>query len=170
MMNGILIYFLLGGIISITIFITFYYFIKLLKKYFAKKYIPESATSFKCIDGHIVRSKAELIIDNYLYNHNIAHDYEKKITVNGKSILYDWYLPEFKVFIEYWGFYGKNYMKRKEEKIRLYKKGKLNLISIEDIMFKDIYENLRNLLVNYKDINDTKKYCPNCGWVFDERF
>jgi len=169
-MNGMIVYFLLGGIICITIFITIFYIFKKLKSYFSKKYNPESATSFKCIDGHIVRSKAELIIDNYFYNHNITHDYEKKIKVNGKSILYDWYLPELEIFIEYWGFYGKDYMKRKEEKIRLYKKGKLNLISIEDIMFKDIYENLGNLLTNYKKLNTTKKHCPNCGWAFDERF
>ena len=33
-------------------------------------------------------------------------------------------------------------MKRKEEKLSLYRKGKLKLISIEDIMLKDIYTNL----------------------------
>ena len=33
-------------------------------------------------------------------------------------------------------------MKRKEEKLRLYRKGNLELISIEDIMLKDIYSNL----------------------------
>ena len=169
-MNGTITYFLLGGVIFIVIFIIFFYFTKKLKKYFGKKYVPESARSFKCIDGHIVRSKAELIIDNYLYNHGIVHEYEKKIKVHGKPILYDWYLPEFKVYIEYWGFYGKNYMKRKEEKIRLYKKGKLKLISIEDIMFKDIYENLGKLLIQYKKLNDSKRHCPNCGTVLDERF
>lgn len=169
-MNGILTYFLLGGVIFIVIFIVILYIIKKIKKSFSKKYIPETASSFKCIDGHIVRSKAELIIDNYLYNHNIAHEYEKKIKIHGNSILYDWYLPEFEVFIEYWGYYGKNYMKRKEEKIRLYKKGKLNLISIEEIMFKDIYENLENLLIYYINLKDLKKHCPNCGIVLDERF
>ena len=78
-MNGTITYFLLGGVIFIVIFIIFFYFAKKLKKYFGKKYVPESASSFKCIDGHKVRSKAELIIDNYLYNHGIVHEYEKKI-------------------------------------------------------------------------------------------
>jgi len=169
-MNGTITYFLLGGVIFIVIFIIFFNFAKKLKKYFGKKYVPESASSFKCIDGHIVRSKAELIIDNYLCNHGIVHKYEKKIKVHGKQILYDWCLPEFDVYIEYWGFYGKNYMKRKEEKIRLYKKGKLKLISIEAIMFKDIYENLGKLLIQYKKLNDSKRHCPNCGTVLDERF
>ncbi|TFG23093.1 MAG: hypothetical protein EU532_13785 [Promethearchaeota archaeon] len=169
-MNGIIIYFLLGGIISITLFLIIFYLFKKLKTYFAKRYIPESATSFKCTDGHIVRSKAELIIDNYLYNCNISHEYEKAIKVNGKTILYDWYLPEFEIYIEYWGFYGKNYMKRKEEKIKLYKKGKLKLISIEDIMFKDIYFHLEELLKEYVKFLDSKKHCPNCGVLLDDRF
>jgi predicted nuclease of restriction endonuclease-like RecB superfamily len=169
-MNGILIYVLIGGIFFLLIFIILSYVVKKLKQYFNKKYLPETATSFKCIDGHIVRSKAELIIDNFLYNQNITHEYEKKIKVQGKSMLYDWYLPEFEVYIEYWGFYGKDYMKRKEEKIRLYKKGKLKLISIEDIMFKDIYENLEKLLKQYTKLNSSKSHCPNCGWMLDERF
>ena len=170
MMNETIIYFLWGGVIFIALFIVIFYVTKKLKNYFGKKYIPESVTSFKCIDGHIVRSKAELIIDNYLYNHHIAHEYEKIIKVNGKSILYDWYLPEVEVYIEYWGFYGKNYMKRKEEKIRLYKKGKLKLISIEDFMFKDIHQNLGELLKQYIDLKNSEKHCPNCGILLDDRF
>ena len=169
-MNGIIIYSLLGGIISITIFLIIFYLFKKLKRYFTKRHIPESATSFKCMDGHIVRSKAELIIDNYLYNNKISHEYEKTIKVNGKAILYDWYLPEFDIYIEYWGFYGKNYMKRKEEKIKLYKEGKLKLISIEDIMFKDLYFNLEELLKEYVKFLDLKKHCPNCGILLDDRF
>ena len=169
-MNGVILYFLLGGFVFIILFIILYYVIKKLKKLFRKKYIPETASTFKCVDGHIVRSKAELIIDNYLYNHSIKHEYEKKIKVHGNSILYDWYLPDYDVYIEYWGFFGKDYMKRKEEKIRLYRKGKLTLISIEDIMFKDIYENLGKLLEQDIKLKNLRKHCPNCGIVLDDRF
>jgi len=64
-------------------------------------------------------------------------------------------------------------LKRKEEKIRLYRKGKLNLISIEDIMFKDINLNLENELNRFikLDLTDSKKkHCPNCGIILDDRF
>ena len=43
-----------------------------------KNYIAEYRTK----DGHYVRSKSELAIDNYLYNNNIIHAYEKKIFNN----------------------------------------------------------------------------------------
>lgn len=32
---------------------------------------------FTCTDGHIVKSKSEMIIDNWLFDHNIPHAYEK---------------------------------------------------------------------------------------------
>ena len=169
-MNETITYFLLGGGIFIIIFIIAFFIVKKLKKYFSKKYFPETATNFKCMDGHIVRSKGELIIDNFLYNHGIKHEYENKIKVHGNIVKYDWFLPEYDIYIEYWGYYGKNYMKRKEEKIRLYQKGKLKLISIEDIMFKDIYQNLAKLLENYIKLKDSKKHCPNCGILLDDRF
>ena len=169
-MNGLIFYFFLGGFLFIILFILIYYVIRKLKQFFGKKYIPEIARSFKCLDGHVVRSKAELVIDNYLYNQGIAHEYENNIKINSNIVKYDWFLPEYDIYIEYWGYYGKNYMKRKEEKIRLYQKGKLKLISIEDIMFKDIYQNLAKLLENYIKLKDSKKHCPNCGILLDDRF
>ena len=85
-------------------------------------------------------------------------------------IKYDWYLPKFKIYIEYWGYHGKNYMQRKEEKLRLYRKGKLKLISIEDIMLKDIYTNLEKELSKFIKKDVIKRHCPNCGIELDKRF
>jgi predicted nuclease of restriction endonuclease-like RecB superfamily len=170
-MNDIILFFFFGGILFLILFIVILYFSKKLSKLFEKKYIPETATSFKCIDGHKVRSKAELVIDNYLYNHNVSHEYERKIKINGNSLLCDWFLPDSGIYIEYWGYYGKDYMKRKEEKIRLYKKGNLKLISVEDIMFTDIYKNLDEILGKYIQLDGSKKkHCPNCGIALDDRF
>lgn len=41
---------------------------------YRKKYLPE----FRADDGHYVRSQGEMIIDNWLYNNNYLHEYEKK--------------------------------------------------------------------------------------------
>ncbi len=64
-------------------------------------------------------------------------------------------------------------MKRKEEKLKLYQKGKLKLLSIEDIMLKDIYSNLENNLAKYTNYDknfNTKRHCPSCGMELDDRF
>ncbi len=151
------------------ILVLVYFLLKSLKK--VEKQVK--ASSFKCIDGHVVRSKGELIIDNYLHRHSIEHEYEKTIKVHGNPIKYDWYLPRYKIYIEYWGFFGKKYLERKKEKIKLYRKGKLKLISVEDIMFKDINSNLEQELNKFADIDksdDVNKHCPNCGIVLDNRF
>ncbi len=112
---------------------------------------------YTCLDGHLVKSKGELIIDNYLYLLKIDHKYEKSIYIFGSKIKYDWYLPKYDIYIEYWGFGGKNYEKRKKEKLRLYKKANLKLISIENYMFYDIYLEMDNLLKKFIDIKRLKK-------------
>lgn len=147
--------------------------IYLLIKFRRKEEKISRASSFKCLDGHVVKSKGELIIDNFLYLNGIEHDYEKTIMVRGNPIKYDWYLPKYKTYIEYWGFFGRTYLQRKEEKIKLYHKGKLKLVSIEDIMFKDIYSNLSKELKEFiqsKESESRKIHCPNCGMELDERF
>ena len=169
-MNGDYIYFLFGGFIFLVIFVFFYYLIKKIRNFFKKSYQPETPSSFKCLDGHIVRSKGELIIDNFLHNNNIQHEYEKTIKVRGKPIRSDWYLPKIDIYIEYWGYFGKEYMKRKEEKIKLYKQGKLTLLSIENIMFKDIYLNLKTYFNGSIAQSMEKKHCPYCGVELDDRF
>ena len=166
-------YFILGGIVFVICFIVIYWAVIKVRKFYKKKYQPQRATSFKCLDGHIVRSKGELIIDNHLYRLGLEHEYENTIRIRGKPLKYDWYLPDYKAYIEYWGYYGKNYMKRKAEKLQMYRKGNVKLISIEDIMLKDIYSNLEKELskiIKIKKFNNEKKHCPNCGMELDKRF
>ena len=105
-------------------------------------------SSFKCLDGHIVKLKGELIIDNYLTILGIDLLYEKTIKIKGKNVKCDWYLPEIDVYMEYWGYSGKKYNKRKKEKLGLYKIANKKLISIDNMMFDDIYSNLDRMLKN----------------------
>lgn len=169
-MSAEIVMFILGGIIFVLIFWFSYTLIQRLLKARRKKYLPKRPTKFKCMDGHVVRSKGELIIDNYLYRNNIEHEYEKTIYVHGKSIKYDFYLPVMDAYIEYWGYFGKDYMQRKAEKMGLYKKGKHELISIEDIMMEDIYPHLEKLIKKNSKAKAHTKHCPNCGAELDERF
>ncbi|MFX1364131.1 MAG: hypothetical protein ACFFCE_15270 [Promethearchaeota archaeon] len=172
-MSQLFIFFILGGVIFVIFFIFIAWLILKIRKTIKKKYLPKIATSFKCLDGHIVKSRGELIIDNHLYRLGLEHKYEDTIKIRGNLLKYDWYLPEYEIYIEYWGYFGKDYMKRKEEKLELYRKGKIHLISIEDIMLEDVYSNLERELtqiIKINKYNPEKKYCPNCGTELDKRF
>lgn len=93
---------------------------------------------FKCKDGHIVKSKSEREIDNYLFDKGIPHAYEKVVSIDADSshdIHPDFCLPNYQgkgedVFIEHWGFNSNNrdYYKSKKYKIGLYQKMKLTII------------------------------------------
>ena len=172
-MDTYLLYFLFGGISFAVLICIVYYIAKKALENWRKKFIPKKATKFTCLDGHITRSKGEMIIDNILTHLNLQHEYENTIKVHGAPIKYDWYLPEFDLYIEYWGYFGKEYINRKNEKKRLYKKGHLKLISVEDIMLEDIYKNLKKELEEYipsEKLERNEKFCPNCGQSLDKRF
>ncbi|MBU0628278.1 MAG: hypothetical protein KKC75_03755 [Nanoarchaeota archaeon] len=84
---------------------------------------------FQAKDGHFLRSRAEKLIDDKLNSLGVGHIVEKKIANSRYKC--DWYLPDFDVYIEYWGLSGKeSYDKRKDKKIRIYKNNGLKLISL----------------------------------------
>ncbi len=97
--------------------------------------------NYRTDDGHKVRSKAEKIIDNWLYRNEIVHAYERQVPIE-EGLVCDFFVPKGKVWIEYWGLEDKEYLKRKELKKDLYKKYDKNLIELTD---KDI-ENLDDVL------------------------
>jgi len=85
---------------------------------------------FRTEDGHYVRSKSELIIDNWLHGHRIPHEYEKQIP--NEFMTCDFHLPDHDIYIEFWGGGTPDYDKRKDEKIKLYGQLGLRLVSLED--------------------------------------
>jgi hypothetical protein len=83
-------------------------------------------------DGHFVRSKAEMIIDNWLYMAEIVHAYERKLPIE-EDVYSDFYIPTGKVYIEFWGFENnEKYLQRKKEKQDIYHKYGFNLIELTD--------------------------------------
>lgn len=98
--------------------------------------------TFRAEDGHLVRSKAEQIIDNRLYHKGIVHAYERRVPIE-EEVYCDFFIPiGQKVWIEFWGLNEKKYLKRKELKQKFYKMHNKNLIELLD---KDI-ENLDDIM------------------------
>ena len=102
----------------------------------------ESGLTIKCKDGHIVRSKSEMAIDNYLYDHNIKHAYEKPYPISAKKeedLHPDFYLPEYDLYIEHWGYANKaNYKEEKDYKTRIYNRNKTTVIGTTEEDMQDI--------------------------------
>ncbi|MCT7492282.1 hypothetical protein [Aliarcobacter cryaerophilus] len=100
---------------------------------------------YRATDGHYTRSKAEMLIDNWLYMFEIVHAYERKLPVE-EDVYCDFYIPTGKVYIEYWGYENdEKYLNRKKKKKEIYEKYNLNLIELED---KDV-QNLDDVLPKY---------------------
>jgi hypothetical protein len=105
--------------------------------------------NFRTLDGHRVRSKAEMIIDNLLYQYGIVHAYERKLPIE-ENVLSDFYLPGGKVYIEYWGMQNDlKYAERKRQKIEIYKKNEIPLIELTDTEIQNLDDFLPKKLLRY---------------------
>ena len=100
-------------------------------------------------DGHFVRSKAEMLIDNWLYMAEIVHAYERKLPVE-EDVYCDFYIPTGKVYIEYWGYENNpKYLKRKKAKQDIYEKYGFNLIELVDEHVQNLDDILPRLLLKH---------------------
>ncbi len=118
---------------------------------FRKKYPAEYRTK----DGHYVRSKAELTIDDSLYLWGIAHAYEKKLPNTEEDVYSDFHIPSGSgrpkaVYIEYWGMENdEKYNQRKNKKIEIYNMLGLSLIQLNDADIKNIEDSLQKYLLQH---------------------
>jgi hypothetical protein len=99
-------------------------------------------------DGHLVRSKAETIIDNWIYEAKIVHAYERKLPIE-EEVYCDFWIPTGKVYIEYWGLEDQDYLARKEKKLSIYRKHNFNLIQLSDTDIANIDDVLPAKLREY---------------------
>ena len=85
------------------------------RKRYPAQYLSES--------GHWVRSKSEREIANFLFQHRIRFVFEKEYTYSSKSYPYypDFYLPDYHLFIEYFGMYeDPKYNEKTKRKLDIY--------------------------------------------------
>jgi len=107
---------------------------------------------YRATDGHWVRSKAEMLIDNWLYMSGVVHAYERQLPIEEDQYC-DFYIPEGKVYIEYWGLdKDPKYAARMKEKVGIYHKYGLNLIELVDDDVKNLDDQLPKALLKFKII------------------
>lgn len=113
---------------------------------FRKKYEAKYRTQ----DGHRVRSRAEAMIDDYLYRNGIAHAYERRLPGIDDDVLSDFYILEGNVFIEFWGMEeNEKYAERKKKKLEIYAREGFNLIEMNDNDIQSIDDILPRKLKKY---------------------
>lgn len=109
----------------------------------------------RTIDGHYVRSKAEMLIDNWLYQYGLVHAYERKLPID-EDVYCDFYIPSGNgrpqaVYIEFWGLENDpKYTERKNQKIEIYKREGLSLIELTDADLQNIDDILAKKLRQFK--------------------
>ena len=105
-----------------------------------------SVAKHRTNDGHWVRSKAEALIDNWLYVMGLVHAYERRLPIAEEAYC-DFYIPQGRIYIEYWGYENDpQYAARKQEKLQLYRANELSLLELSDEHVEQLDDRLPILL------------------------
>jgi|CXWJ01.1.fsa_nt_gi hypothetical protein len=105
--------------------------------------------TFRTKDGHMVRSRAEVIIDNALYDYKLAHAYERKLPIE-EDLYSDFFIPTENVYIEFWGMENDpKYLERKKVKLEIYKKYDFKLIELTDEDISNLDDHLPKKLLKF---------------------
>jgi hypothetical protein len=107
---------------------------------------------FTCADGHIVKSKSEMLIDNYFYEKKIFHVYEKELQYSATEALHpDFYLPDRDIYIEHWGIdASENYKRQKKYKLEKYAEQNLTIICTYEADISHLDAKLGYKIQNYE--------------------
>ncbi|MHA1775730.1 MAG: hypothetical protein DRO88_04520 [Promethearchaeia archaeon] len=136
------------------------------------EYQAKYPSRYVCLDGDVVRSISECLVDNFLYRNGIKHKYEDVIVKSAAhQYKYDWYLPDINLYLEFFGFSGKKYKETMEKKKKFYRVNHLSMMEILPSDLADVNKNLREKFGKYwgKIAHTQERHCPHCGQVLDER-
>ena len=88
------------------------------------------------VDGTAVQSNGEKRIADWLETRKIAYVYDERYRIARDTLIRpDFYLPEFDLYIEYWGMDTPEYNANHQKKLWLYQRAGKKLISIS---FRDL--------------------------------
>lgn len=82
--------------------------------------------------GAVVKSSAEAEIDNILFDRGINSKYDRPIPLsNGSYVKPDWYLVDYRIYVEYYGGKGNwEYAKSNQYKRAMYVKDRIRVIEL----------------------------------------
>ncbi|BBB26659.1 hypothetical protein [Amphritea japonica] len=106
----------------------------------------ETRMGCSSMDGHLLRSEAEVMIDNWLYLAGIPHACHKRLPIH-EEVTADFYLPQINLYIEFWGSENDpSYLKGKMRKKTLYQENNLDVVELEEGDLKSLDELLSRKL------------------------
>lgn len=107
----------------------------------------EAAKRLRTVDEVAVQSKGEKRIGDWLAAKGIAYRYDARMLIaGGERIRPDFYLPEFDLYIEYWGMDTPEYLASRQRKQILYQRERKKLISLSFRDFERLEEALEEKL------------------------
>ena len=110
----------------------------LLRPHHRRQYGRPSVT----LRGEEVRSKAEKVIADWLYQHGVRYSYEHPaFDAWGSCVgVPDFYLPDFGVYVEYWGLVGadRGYARKMERKKERYLRSGVRVVSLYPRDLRDL--------------------------------
>lgn len=110
----------------------------------------EEAKKLRTTNDVAVQSRGEKRIGDYLAEKGIRFIYDERYRIAADAVLRpDFYLPEFDLYIEYWGMDTEDYLERRREKQFLYRRAGKKLISLSPDDLPRLEEVLREKLERY---------------------
>jgi len=94
------------------------------------------------------RSKAELLIDNWLYTRYLAHAYERRMPVPEDAYA-DFFIPLGECYIEYWGLDTAEYTERQKRKREIFKKYAFQVIELGEEDLTELDDRLPSQLLRH---------------------
>jgi hypothetical protein len=160
--------------------------LKDLSKLFSSE--SEYGTPSQTLQGETVKSRAEQRIADYFTKNGIRYVYERAAKTDGLIIKRtfahpDFYLPDFKVYVEYWGLVGasRDYRRTMKWKMAQYHEAHIKFISLYpenldnlDWVFRAKFKTVVGveLPAKHKAGADQDRFCTGCGTpaVVDGKF
>ena len=105
--------------------------------------------------GELVRSYSEKVIADWLFRRGIRYAYERPVfDSRGRRVgVPDFYLPDFGLYVEYWGLVGKDrgYKERMSRKMKRYLRNGVGVVSLYPNDLRDLSSAIGSRLGQAKD-------------------